>query len=203
MAAGPEGCDTDGIDRPSRSSMIVPVALSEQERLDLVVFMQTLTGVAEGEPAPKLPGLPSPRGTARRAVGAPKMSFEENLPALPLRQAGQTGHGAGRLCRGLMERGSAPRNAPEPSAVSAVAHLRKVNSNGSDQTKGSLRLMPGEPPDLLPSPQPGPGLSRACRREQPGLSRLDRPRLSKSSRRRARLLQMRRHPAQAIGSVLL
>jgi hypothetical protein len=35
--------------------MIVPVALSEQERLDLVVFMQTLTGVAEGEPAPKLP----------------------------------------------------------------------------------------------------------------------------------------------------
>jgi hypothetical protein len=44
--------------------MIVPVALSEQERLDLVVFMQTLTGVAQGEPAPKLPGsaTTSPRG---------------------------------------------------------------------------------------------------------------------------------------------
>ena len=57
MAAGPESYDTCGVDRPSRSPMIVPVALSEQKRLDLVVFMQTLTGVAEGEPAPKLPGI--------------------------------------------------------------------------------------------------------------------------------------------------
>jgi cytochrome c peroxidase len=42
-------------DRPSRSPLFVPVTLSEQERLDLVAFMQTLTGVPEGEPAPKLP----------------------------------------------------------------------------------------------------------------------------------------------------
>jgi hypothetical protein len=55
MASGPESYDTGGIDRPSRSPMIVPVEFSGQERLDLVVFMQTLTGVAEGEPAPKLP----------------------------------------------------------------------------------------------------------------------------------------------------
>jgi cytochrome c peroxidase len=44
------------IDRPSRAPLFVPVDLSEQERIDLVDFMQTLTGVREGEPAPKLPG---------------------------------------------------------------------------------------------------------------------------------------------------
>lgn len=32
-----------GVDRPSRSSMLVPIQLSERERLDLVAFMETLT----------------------------------------------------------------------------------------------------------------------------------------------------------------
>ncbi|MGB9042020.1 MAG: cytochrome c peroxidase [Pseudolabrys sp.] len=32
-----------GIDRPSRSPMLVPIQLSERERLDLVAFMETLT----------------------------------------------------------------------------------------------------------------------------------------------------------------
>jgi cytochrome c peroxidase len=47
--------EKEPIDRPSRSPLFVPVKLTEQERLDLVAFMQTLTGVPEGEPAPKLP----------------------------------------------------------------------------------------------------------------------------------------------------
>jgi cytochrome c peroxidase len=47
-----------GIDRPSRSAEIFPIKLSEQERLDLVAFMQTLTGVPEGERGPKLPAAP-------------------------------------------------------------------------------------------------------------------------------------------------
>ena len=46
-----------GIDRPSRSPLLVPIGLSEQERLDLVAFMETLSGSPEGEPAPKLPEL--------------------------------------------------------------------------------------------------------------------------------------------------
>lgn len=37
-----------GIDRPSRSPMFVPIQLSDQERLDLVAFMETLTGAGEG-----------------------------------------------------------------------------------------------------------------------------------------------------------
>jgi cytochrome c peroxidase len=37
-----------GIDRPSRSPMLVPIQLTEQERLDLVAFMETLTGKSEG-----------------------------------------------------------------------------------------------------------------------------------------------------------
>jgi cytochrome c peroxidase len=37
-----------GIDRPSRSPMFVPVQLTDQERLDLVAFMETLTGEGEG-----------------------------------------------------------------------------------------------------------------------------------------------------------
>jgi cytochrome c peroxidase len=37
-----------GIDRPSRSPMFVPIQLTEQERLDLVAFMETLTGKGEG-----------------------------------------------------------------------------------------------------------------------------------------------------------
>jgi cytochrome c peroxidase len=47
-----------GLDRPSRSPMMMPVQLSEQERGDLVAFMETLTGAPEGDAAPKLPGLP-------------------------------------------------------------------------------------------------------------------------------------------------
>jgi cytochrome c peroxidase len=47
--------EKEPIDRPSRAPLFVPVSLSEQERLDLVAFMQTLTGVPEGEPAPQLP----------------------------------------------------------------------------------------------------------------------------------------------------
>jgi len=46
-----------GIDRPSRSPLLVPIDLSEQERLDLVAFMETLTGAPEGEPRPKLPAM--------------------------------------------------------------------------------------------------------------------------------------------------
>jgi cytochrome c peroxidase len=49
--------EKEPIDRPSRSPLFVPVELSEQERLDLVAFMHALTGVPEGEPAPKLPEL--------------------------------------------------------------------------------------------------------------------------------------------------
>jgi cytochrome c peroxidase len=45
-----------GIDRPSRSPMMLPLTITEQERLDLVAFLQTLTGLPEGEPAPVLPG---------------------------------------------------------------------------------------------------------------------------------------------------
>jgi cytochrome c peroxidase len=44
-----------GIDRPSRSPLLQPIALSEQQRLDLVAFMETLTGASEGEAAPNLP----------------------------------------------------------------------------------------------------------------------------------------------------
>lgn len=46
-----------GIDRPSRSPLMMPLELSSQERRDLVAFMQTLTGTPEGDPAPQLPGL--------------------------------------------------------------------------------------------------------------------------------------------------
>ena len=49
--------EKEPIDRPSRSPLFVAVALSEPERLDLVAFMQTLTGVPEGAAAPKLPDL--------------------------------------------------------------------------------------------------------------------------------------------------
>jgi cytochrome c peroxidase len=47
--------EKEPIDRPSRSPLFVPVQLTEQERLDLVAFMQTLTGSPEGEPSPQLP----------------------------------------------------------------------------------------------------------------------------------------------------
>jgi cytochrome c peroxidase len=45
-----------GLERPSRSAMMMPVQLSDQERSDLVAFLGTLTGNPEGEAAPKLPG---------------------------------------------------------------------------------------------------------------------------------------------------
>lgn len=44
-----------GIDRPSRSPLIKPIALTDRERSDLVVFMETLTGEGEAVPPPKLP----------------------------------------------------------------------------------------------------------------------------------------------------
>ncbi|HKY85178.1 MAG TPA: cytochrome c peroxidase [Pseudorhodoplanes sp.] len=47
-----------GIDRPSRSPLMMPVELNDTERRDLVAFMETLTGAPEGEPAPKLPTNP-------------------------------------------------------------------------------------------------------------------------------------------------
>ena len=37
-----------GIDRPSRSPLLVPIKLTDTERLDLVAFMETLTGQNEG-----------------------------------------------------------------------------------------------------------------------------------------------------------
>jgi cytochrome c peroxidase len=47
-----------GIDRPSRSPMMMPLQLSDQERSDLVSFMETLTGAPEGDTAPNVPGVP-------------------------------------------------------------------------------------------------------------------------------------------------
>jgi cytochrome c peroxidase len=46
-----------GIDRPSRSPLMMPVDLTEQDRADLVAFMETLTGSPEGDTAPALPGM--------------------------------------------------------------------------------------------------------------------------------------------------
>jgi cytochrome c peroxidase len=45
-----------GIERPSRSPLLVRISLTEQQRLDLVAFLQTLTGIPEGETQPQLPG---------------------------------------------------------------------------------------------------------------------------------------------------
>jgi cytochrome c peroxidase len=44
-----------GIDRPSRSPLIKPLALTDQERSDLVAFLETLSGAQEAEAPPKLP----------------------------------------------------------------------------------------------------------------------------------------------------
>jgi cytochrome c peroxidase len=44
-----------GIDRPSRSPLLMPLSLTDQERRDLVAFMQALSGEPEGDTAPKLP----------------------------------------------------------------------------------------------------------------------------------------------------
>ena len=40
-----------GVERPSRSALLVPIALTDQERDDLVAFMEALTGV-EGNTTP-------------------------------------------------------------------------------------------------------------------------------------------------------
>jgi cytochrome c peroxidase len=44
-----------GIDRPSRSPLIKAIVLTDQDRNDLVAFMETLTGAGEDVPPPKLP----------------------------------------------------------------------------------------------------------------------------------------------------
>jgi cytochrome c peroxidase len=44
-----------GIDRPSRSPLMKAIPLSDRERLDLIAFMETLTGMPEAETPPKLP----------------------------------------------------------------------------------------------------------------------------------------------------
>ena len=45
-----------GLDRPSRSPLMKSIQLTDQERRDLIAFMETLTGMPEAEAAPKLPG---------------------------------------------------------------------------------------------------------------------------------------------------
>jgi cytochrome c peroxidase len=45
-----------GIDRPSRSPLMKNISLTDQERLDLIAFLETLTGMPEAEAPPKLPG---------------------------------------------------------------------------------------------------------------------------------------------------
>jgi len=47
-----------GLDRPSRSPLMKPIQLTDQDRRDLIAFMETLTGMPEAEAAPKLPGTP-------------------------------------------------------------------------------------------------------------------------------------------------
>ena len=46
-----------GIDRPSRSPLLQPIELTEEQRMDLIAFMLTLSSVPEDEP----PALPAPR----------------------------------------------------------------------------------------------------------------------------------------------
>jgi cytochrome c peroxidase len=55
LAAVVEHYNTAGVDRPSRSDVIVPLGLTESEKEDLVEFMNTLS--SEGDPviAPRLP----------------------------------------------------------------------------------------------------------------------------------------------------
>jgi cytochrome c peroxidase len=47
--------EAGGIARESRSSLLAPIEISNQERGDLVEFLQTLTGNPEGDTAPVLP----------------------------------------------------------------------------------------------------------------------------------------------------
>jgi cytochrome c peroxidase len=52
-----EHYEKEPIDRPSRSPLFMPVPLTDEERLNLVAFMETLNGKSEGEAAPKLPAV--------------------------------------------------------------------------------------------------------------------------------------------------
>jgi len=58
-----------GIDRPSRSPFMMPLQLTDQERNNLIAFMETLTGKPEGDAAPKLPAAvgPAPAGPTSQA----------------------------------------------------------------------------------------------------------------------------------------
>jgi cytochrome c peroxidase len=42
-----------GIDRPSRSPLLLPLQLTEEERHDLVAFMESLTGAVEDPRKPR------------------------------------------------------------------------------------------------------------------------------------------------------
>jgi cytochrome c peroxidase len=55
LAAVVEHYDTGGVARPSRSDLMKPLALTAQEKSDLVAFLETLTGDAGSVPAPLLP----------------------------------------------------------------------------------------------------------------------------------------------------
>jgi cytochrome c peroxidase len=47
--------DRGGIERPSRSDLIVPLGLSKDEKADLIAFLQTLNGTSESVSLPALP----------------------------------------------------------------------------------------------------------------------------------------------------
>ncbi len=47
--------DRGGIERPSRSELIVPLGLSKDEKADLIAFLHTLNGAPEQAPVPTLP----------------------------------------------------------------------------------------------------------------------------------------------------
>src|SRR5262249_59253073 len=50
-----EHYSTGGVERPSRSELIKPLALSAQEKADLVAFMKTLTSNRDPTTVPVLP----------------------------------------------------------------------------------------------------------------------------------------------------
>src|SRR5262249_56632720 len=50
-----EHYNTGGVERPSRSELIKPLALSTQEKADLVAFMKTLTSNMDPTTVPVLP----------------------------------------------------------------------------------------------------------------------------------------------------
>jgi cytochrome c peroxidase len=47
--------ESGGIDRPSLSSNILPLSLSNQDRKDLIAFLGTLTAEKQDIPLPTLP----------------------------------------------------------------------------------------------------------------------------------------------------